>query len=390
MEKVLFESRKWIKSPVFWVMVLIVAFFVGSQLSEDNFMQQLFVWPEPPQAALVAESGEMPPYGFKEDNSFQMRMQTALRALYLAAHGNDVMMPALGGFINKQVKLSDEQIALVREAFFELSGKAYDQMDYYDEFPVAASYDAFERRLDALNGALGKVFFSLDTLVSGSTERTYEDALDEYEELVYEDHVTRAYARYACDYMGIALGFFPALLAAFALGRDKRSGASSLIGSRPITGTCYVAIKYLGYVLPVCILVLLSALPPTAGAVVLRLGGNNADVFAYLSHAVLWLLPTVLCTCAFAFLISEAAGSGIVALPVLIGWWLISVARPGLVGPYPLFVSLIRFNSMRTMPNDWTAQILANRIFVMALSFAMVALTGVLYEHKRARGERYV
>lgn len=391
MSLIWFEIRGWLKNPVFWAALLIICLFAGSQLGEGAFTNDLFTWPKPPEAGLVATAVNPAPYGWKQEQSDMALMRNTARMIYLAAHENPVTAPALGGFINRQVKLSDSQIQEVRRAFLDITGISYDQTDYYDEFPIALPYPNFLARLDILNEALGKILFSLDSYNDVAyVPATYEDSKDTYDTLLQEDHVTRAYARYYSDYMGIALALFPAFLAAFMIGKDKRSGAGQLIGARSITGTSYLFIKYLGLALPLCGFILLAGCIPTIGALMMRFEGHDVDVLAYLSLSVTWLMPTALVVTACALFLSVATGSGIVALPVALGWWMLSIARPGLAGPYPLFVSMIRFNSTDPMPVAWVGQIAANRLFVVGMSVLLVFCAGLLYERKRTRGGGYV
>lgn len=49
---------------------------------------------------------------------------------------------------------------------------------------------------------------------NGMVEKTYEDALAEYEDLMEKDGFTGGYARMFCDYMGIILGILPVFVTA--------------------------------------------------------------------------------------------------------------------------------------------------------------------------------
>lgn len=382
------EIKRWLKNPVFYATLLIIALFIATQ-SGDLFVRDTTTWPEPPEPGLVQQENGYPAYGFTQDNSPEARMQAVAKEMFYASFGNPVTMPALGGFINRQVKLSAEQMALAADAFERLTGLVPGEVGYHEDFPLLKPYEEFEEVLNELNAAMGDSYFTLDSITTPFVPRTYEQAQRDYVAMLKEDKVTRAFARYYSDYAGIALGMFPVFLAAFVLGRDKRSGAAQLIGARPISSMRYVFVKYLGLAIPLGACVLLLACVPTAGAVMLRMKGHDADALAYLWHAIVWLLPTVLAVIAAAFFVSQVTGSGIAAIPVVAAWWAVSVARPGLAGPYPFYVLLIRFNFTDLMPAAWTNQIFLNRAFITLLAFALVALTGLVYDHKRLRGKTY-
>lgn len=385
-----FEARKWLKNPVFYAALCIIALFAGSQLSEGGFANDMFRWPEPPPPGLTATQTDPAPYGWRIDQSQEARIQGMIKTLYFAANENPVTMPVLGGLINRKVKLSPEQVSLVREAFVDITGKALDDIGSFQaDMPVALSNNEFWAWLQKLNDALGGAYFAEGISSGEYVPRTYEEALADYQALVREDHVTQAYARYFSDYMGIALSLFPAFLAAFMMGKDRRSGAEQLIDTRPVRGVTYVAVKYLGLMLPLATFVVLAGCIPTIGAITLRLSGHDADVLAYLWHCIAWLIPTVLSVSALSLFISIVSGSGIVAIPVAVIWWAVSVIS-GFHGPYPLYVAAIRFNSIGRMASGWAGQITANRLFLLASSALLVFLAGLIYDYKRARGGGYV
>ncbi len=390
MRLVWFETRHWLKSPVFYAALAIIIFFVAGQIGGE-FWSDAFTWPEPPTPGLTETEQGLPAYGWKQDTSEEAQMRRVTREMFLAIWENPVQTPALGGFINRQVRLSQEQIDLVREAFTDVTGKRPEEVDGYNsEMNSIVPYSDFAHLMEMLNKALGGDFFTLDPYVGDYVPRTYEEALADYAELTAGGELTWSNARMFADYMGIALGIFPAFLAAFIMGRDKRSGANALIGSRPISGPHYLAVKYLGLALPLCAFVMLVALVPTVGGFMMRAQGHVVDVWAYLAISAGWLLPTALAVTALALFLAEATGTGIAAIPVVILWWMVSVARPGLMGPYPAFVSLIRFNFTQPLPTEWTSQIAINRACMVALSAGLVLLSGLIYDRKRARGDRYV
>ncbi len=384
-----FEIGQWLKNPLLYVVMLIIAFFLGSQLG-DGFWTETFTWPEPPVPGLPVSEAE-PSYGFISDTSEEAKMASMNRMLYFAANENPVSMPALGGFINRQVRLSSEQVELVRQAFKDVTGKEFLDVSHQGDMPSSLPYAEYEARITALNDALGDQYFRLSSIYGTNyVPMTYEQAVADYEKLIKEDQYTRAQARMYADYAGIALGLFPAFLAAFMMGRDKRSGADAVIGVRPISSVRYLMCKYLGLALPLCAFVMLAALIPTAGAILMRSQGHPVDVWAYIGISVGWLLPTVLIVTAVALFISQAAGTGIAAIPVAVALWMVSVARPGLAGPYPLWAQLIRYNNMNPFPAEWAAQVLANRLVMVAASVGLVALAGLIHGHRRAHGGGYV
>ena len=60
-------------------------------------------------------------------------------------------------------------------------------------------------------------------------EMTYEDALEEYNNLLEKDGLTGGYARLFCDYMGIILAVLPVFVAVTREIRDKRAQMKELL-----------------------------------------------------------------------------------------------------------------------------------------------------------------
>ncbi len=383
-----FEIGQWLKRPILYVALLLVVLFVYTQ-SGDELAHGVFSWPEPPQPGLEDSPYGVPAYGWRQDTSETAQIQRVLREMAYAAWGNPVLAPALGGLINREVLLSQEQAAMVRATLEEATGVAMEEMRT-DTLASILPYGVLTQRLEALNAALGGTYFQMDPYIGDFVPRTYEDALADYGWLTGGGELTWAYARLFADYVGIALGLFSAFLAAFLLGRDKRSGAEQLIGPRPITSMRYLWAKYLGLAAPLCAFTMIMGLVPTMGAVLMRAAGHAVNGWAYLLVSAGWLLPTVLVVTALALFVSEATGSGIAAILASVVWWFASMARPGLSGPYPAWVSLIRFNWPRLLPAEWAGQIVVNRLCMVALSIALVCLAGILHERRRARGGRYV
>ena len=67
---------------------------------------------------------------------------------------------------------------------------------------------------------------------SAVVEMTYEDALEEYHNLLEKDGLTGGYARLFCDYMGIILAILPVFVAVTREIRDKRAQMKELIYTR--------------------------------------------------------------------------------------------------------------------------------------------------------------
>ena len=69
----------------------------------------------------------------------------------------------------------------------------------------------------------------------GISEMNYEEALEEYNQIINKDKVTGGFARLFCDYMGLALGLYPVFLVVMIWMKDRMSNATELIYSRKVS-----------------------------------------------------------------------------------------------------------------------------------------------------------
>ena len=62
---------------------------------------------------------------------------------------------------------------------------------------------------------------------------TYEQALLEYDNILYKDKVSGAYARLFCDYIGIILGLLPVFLPTYKIPQDRWQNLFRFQNHRP-------------------------------------------------------------------------------------------------------------------------------------------------------------
>lgn len=215
---------------------------------------------------------------------------------------------------------------------------------------------------------------------------TYEDAMKEYEDILYNDKISGAYARIFCDYMGIVLAILPMFLGVTRVLRDKRAKASDVIYSKKVSSAVVVLSRYLATVIMVLIPVILLSISPTLQSLYSAAqNGIKGDAFTYLRYIGGWLLPTILITVSASFFLTELT-NGPIAILVQGLWWFISIFMGGdlLVGSVGYNI-MPRFNTVGEYGvfKEIFPQLVRNRLFYSGIAILLIIATIVIYHYKR-------
>ncbi len=213
---------------------------------------------------------------------------------------------------------------------------------------------------------------------------TYEQALEEYNNIVEKDHLTGAYARLFSDYMGVVLAILPVFLAVTRGLRDRRAKAAELIGSRSAPSFHIMISRYLAMVvmllLPVLILGGLMSIECINTGVK---EGIAIDYLAFPKYILGWLLPSIMISTAVGVILTELTDTAI-AIIVQGFWWFISVSTGGLSGNCGWNL-VPRHNSTgyydEFMENF--GQLVRNRIAYAAAALLLLMISVYIYDKKR-------
>lgn len=259
------------------------------------------------------------------------------------------------------------------------------------EIPQNLTYEHFRELMRAADDLIGGGSQYSDQYIVhnfSQMSKTYEEALEEYKQLMEEDGVTGGYARLYCDYVGMMLGILPVFVAVSLMQLDRRARMEALVHSRRASSATIIFARYAA-------LVSIMVLPVIATAFIAQVKvmgyypGISMDFFAFARYALVWLLPSVMVTTAVGMIITEIA-SGLVAILLQGGWWFASIFSGALTGGIGKFNLVIRHNSLyeREIFMQQQGDFLFNRVFFVLAAIALVALTAAIYEEKR-RGRRF-
>lgn len=320
----------------------------------------------------------------------------------------------------RNVKLSDRKKDEICGIIHELSGLTRQELDSFDGYneggyeavpdaavgykmvyiepvvpkaviPAELTYERFRELMKKADGIIGGGSKYSDDFIVGNFSRvpkTYEDALAEYNSIIYEQKITPAYARLFCDYSGIDLSILPVFVAAALAAKDKKSQMEQLVYSRKISSVRLVLTRYAALIAVMSVPVIFTAAHAQLGIMSLY-EGFETDKLAFAKYSAGWLLPNMLLSASLGMLLTELL-SPLAAVFVQGAWWFGSIfaSAGALTGNITSFVLVPRHNSLYGADVFETAfrQLLFNRAFYTVLSLALIAAAAVLYEIKRGGG----
>lgn len=400
------ECKKAVFSVTFLLYIFVVFAMYFSQFENDTSARE----PAP-----SASAGD---YGYTEKLIPETLIPNAAEGLvseYLAGEFTTYPM----GFY-KRVKLTDKKKTALAEIITELTGLTAEELDSFEDYisegfsystnengdmvisyresvisevtvPESITYERFRELMDEADKIIGGGSYYGEKGISryySRVPKTYEEALAEYDHLIYDEKITGAYARLFCDYAGIDLAVMPVFVAAALVSLDRKSRMSDLIYSRKISSARLVFTRFAALVtvmlIPVAVMVMIANISVSS-----RYPELTVDMLAIPKLAAVWLIPNVLVAAAVGMFITELS-SLILAVFVQGAWWMASLmSANNLTGEIAPFTLVCRHNNLykyevfeNTLP-----QFIFNRTFYTVLALVLVGLTAAVYELKR-RGIR--
>lgn len=392
------EIKYQLKSTVFWIFIVATCLFAYFQFNEVYER----IEPSQPDSGLIfkynqtgglelIESGEVNSSPVKKsaqsmsleeleiveslvDNSLTLEEEKAEIKRHLSQDLWRGKYLNYSFFINKEVRLSDDQRQIMEEFL--------DKIDHLSE-------EKFLLEVNQLDRLLGKNTIYGDKLRQEFLNKPLtpeeEEALFKFK--VYKEGMTNAYGRLFADYLGITAGLFPIFIAAFLLLRDQRFQMDELVRVRQFHPLSYIWAKYLAVVFLISGAYLLIAGYPTFRFYqICQANGWVFHIFGFFKYTVAWVIPTMMFTVALGLFIGQMTGSSLIALIVQMILWFSNITT--LQGNYSLSRFVIRFNSsddyhllVKSLKDIWI-----NRIFFIILTIVCVCLVALIWYNRSFKG----
>lgn len=343
-------------------------------------------------------------YGFKYSDDESVIMQSTINKLASELSLNS--FPTYPIMFYKEVKLKDEEMSKVYETLKDITGinkellikeiENYNNTGdnrFIDSIKVKdnINFQEFSEKMNKIDDILGggSSYNSKRLYENGEVPRTYEDALKDYESIINNDKVSRAYARLFSDYMGIILAILPIFLAVTRVLKDKRAKAAQVIFSKKCSSTVIILSRYLAIISMIIFPLILISITPTLQSIYSAdSNGITADYFAFIRVIFGWLMPSVLVTVSMGFFLTELT-NGPVAILVQGIWWFVSISLGGsnLVGNVGMNL-IPRFNALGSYDiyNKIFNELVVNRVLYSIVAIVLIVGTIFIYDIKR-KGE---
>ncbi|MDO5519795.1 MAG: ABC transporter permease [bacterium] len=340
-------------------------------------------------------------YGVKYSDDENVIMQSTMNKLSFDLCFNSYTTYPIGFY--KKVKLNDQEMSQVFQIFEGITGINKEQLikefEKYNEtqhdlaidfvkVKDTITFDKFSKDMDKIDDILGggSYYSSKRLYVNAEVDKTYEDALKDYESIISNDKISRAYARLFSDYMGIVLAILPIFLAVTRALKDKRAKGEQVIFSKRCSSTTIILTRYFSIIAMILLPLLLISVTPTLQSVYsANSNGITADSFAFIKVIFGWLLPTVLVTVSMGFFLTELT-NGPVAILVQGIWWFISISLGSLNLIGNVGMNLIpRFNTLGSYDvyNRIFNELVINRSFYSLTGIILIIMTIFVYDVKR-------
>lgn len=397
------ECRQILKSLVYSIYVIIFVLFLTSQMGDSEWVDAVQK-PQPGQEY----------YGVKVTTDETQIMEQTLASYMQEVYHNFFATYPFGFY--KGVKLNEKELARAKQILEECTGVGFETLEeemyaHYEKYdqstfegameaqtsyriPVKEGlrYEEFQQKMEEVCRLVGKgSSYEKESYANSSyVQKTYEDALADFEALCGTDKVTGAYMRIFCDYAGIVLAILPIFVGVSGALRDKRAKAEQVIFSKSASGAAVLVSRYLATLLLVFLPVVITAFfvqqPYLYKAGTL---GVSGDGLAFLKYTFVWLLPEIMIVLALSLLITEVTGT-IFAVFVQAFWGIGSLfGASTLVGNFG-FRLVVRWNEIGGS-TEFAAQkdaLLINRGYYAGLAVLCLILSVLVYEWRRKKGGR--
>jgi hypothetical protein len=380
------ECKELSKSITYFVFLICTVIFFISQMGGVDLIEK------PVQGKVN--------YGWKYSDDESVIMESSLEKLLYDLSINSFATYPVGFYkevtldkdeknkiyqiLEKVTALTSNELKKAIELYFPKMNSTDNGVNVRESLSFRDFCNAFNK-IDVIIG--GGSYYSEKRLYSNTrVDKTYDEALDEYESIIENDHISGAYARIFSDYMGIILAIMPVFLAVTRVLRDKRAKAEQIIYSKRCSSVTVVLTRYLAIIVMILIPVIIFSINPLLQCIYsANKNGITVDYFAFLKAIFGWILPTVLFTVSMGFLFTEIT-NGPIAILIQGIWWMFSVflASSNLVGYVGLNL-VPRFNTV----GDYDVykkiypDLVMNRIYYVALSVFLLTVSIIIYDLNR-------
>lgn len=382
------ECKQITKCTTYYIILICLVFFYITQLGDFVMIKK----PVPGQES----------YGMTYSKDERVIIDGTLKTMIREYNANRYATYPIGFYkevtlnINKQSKIFDIMVEIIgledKDLTAALDAYGTNHEATMEQLNLVAaediSYEKFKglmKQADKLLGG-GSNYSESFILSNAYVPMTYDEALQDYNEVIQKDHLSGAYARLFCDYMGIVLTILPVFLAVTRGLRDKRARANQIIYTRRVASFSVIISRYLSMVVMIMLPVLIIAGYITAQCLYSGASeGVSVDALAFVKYSFGWLLPAVMISTSVGVVLTELTETAI-AIIVMGAWWFVSIFM-GVInirGGYGWNL-VPRHNALGNYQvyHDNFSILAVNRLSYAALAILLAASAALIYDLKR-------
>lgn len=327
LELFLIECKQILKSTTYYALIICMLLFFVTQIGDFEMIEK------PVQG--------LDDYGWVYSEDENIIMDKTLETMIREFSADSYVTYPVGFY--KEVILNENKQSKIAEILAEVTGHKKDDLiaavnKYYSSdtptreelgltIKEEMTYEYFQDRMDQADQILGggSRYRSSILQTNAWVPMTYEEALKEYNAIVYNDHLSGAFARLFSDYMGIILTILPVFLAVTRGLRDKRARANQIIYSRTASSFTIIMSRYLSMIIMIMVPVLLIGAWMTLQCVYNGSGeGISVDILAFAKYTFGWILPGIMISTSVGVLLTELTETAIGIL-VMAAWWFVNI-----------------------------------------------------------------
>lgn len=399
------EIRRCLKNPFFWIVSIVLFLFVNSQFSGDasgwsikkpvpgqesygtSITEDMSVIRQQSLVNLLVEYSNNRyttyPYGFYRNIELNTKKNEAMEKLLSALTGMSIeKIKSIQSFSESGHSAIEGDKVLFPEEVDEVVNSTKNNITDDD-------YLNLMDKVDQLLGGGSPYSKRLIASRFGRIPKSYEEALQEYNDMLYKDKITGAFARLFCDYAGIAVGFLPIFLVVAFWYQDRKTNISHTLYSKKASSSKLILSRFFAMLILFTFIIMLMATFYNIKIIGVN-GIENTDPFAFYKYSFLWLIPTLMVVLSVGMFTTILTNSpvGIIAM---LGWWFIAMfgSEANMRGGYG-FQLFLRHNILgdtKVYLNNIHI-VLLNRGIYITISAILVLISIKIYNKKR-KGEIY-
>lgn len=318
-------------------------------------------------------------YGLVKTEDENIIMNSAVYALLYDYEMNTYTCYPFGFY--KEVKLNQSEMEEMKRVIGKLTES--DNVTIKSTLTYEEFLNCMEEADEILGGGSN---YSLKGIENNFAKipMSYEEAMEEYENIVEGRELSKSYTRLFCDYVGIILGIMPIFVCTELWQADKKNGVEPLLFSRKIASAKLVGIRYMALLSAMLLPVFITFIY-TIIRVVSLYGAEKTAFGESLGLMLLWLVPEIMILISVGTIVA-ILWSAFGAILIQAIWWLMNVlVKMQLSGNITKWDLVVRHNTLAEVELFYTQwdNFVWNRVFYSVLSVVLLGIAIILYDNKR-------